>query len=286
MFFAIGFETTAPSTAAHPDAGPGAGHRATSRCSATTSRSSRRSAPSSTRPTCGSTPSSVPGHVSTVIGCRPYEWIARDEGQADRRVRIRAARPAAVDRDAAAAARRRPGARSRTSTTASCRGRATAPALAAMAEVFELRPYFEWRGLGFISQSALRLSDAYAEWDAERRVHRAGRAGDRPQGGAVRRGAEGRAEAGALQAVRQGVHAGAAGRRADGVVGRLVRRLLQLRASQDRGGGEMADRRHQRPRSHGAGGDGRGSAIRRSRWRTAPAARPAAAWSKGCSRRC
>ena len=38
-----------------------------------------------------------------------------------------------------------------------------------MAEVFELRPYFEWRGLGFISQSALRIRDSYAEWDAERR---------------------------------------------------------------------------------------------------------------------
>ena len=38
-----------------------------------------------------------------------------------------------------------------------------------MAEVFELRPHFEWRGLGFISQSALRLSDAYADFDAERR---------------------------------------------------------------------------------------------------------------------
>jgi len=41
------------------------------------------------------------------------------------------------------------------------------PALRAMAEVFELRPYFEWRGMGFISQSALKLSDAYADWDAE-----------------------------------------------------------------------------------------------------------------------
>ena len=38
-----------------------------------------------------------------------------------------------------------------------------------MAEVFELRPHFEWRGLGFISQSALKLSDAYADLDAERR---------------------------------------------------------------------------------------------------------------------
>ena len=42
-------------------------------------------------------------------------------------------------------------------------------ALEVMAEVFELRPHFEWRGLGFISQSALRLSDAYAEFDAEQR---------------------------------------------------------------------------------------------------------------------
>ena len=38
-----------------------------------------------------------------------------------------------------------------------------------MAEVFELRPYFEWRGLGFISQSALRIRDSYAEWDSEQR---------------------------------------------------------------------------------------------------------------------
>ena len=42
-------------------------------------------------------------------------------------------------------------------------------ALEVMAEVFALRPHFEWRGLGFISQSALRLSDAYADLDAERR---------------------------------------------------------------------------------------------------------------------
>ena len=31
-------------------------------------------------------------------------------------------------------------------------------ALAALAEVFELRPHFEWRGLGFISQSALEAA--------------------------------------------------------------------------------------------------------------------------------
>ena len=42
-------------------------------------------------------------------------------------------------------------------------------ALKAMSEVFELRSYFEWRGMGFISQWALRIRDTYGEWDAERR---------------------------------------------------------------------------------------------------------------------
>ena len=42
-------------------------------------------------------------------------------------------------------------------------------ALEVLAEVFTLRPHFEWRGLGFISQSGLRLSDAYADFDAELR---------------------------------------------------------------------------------------------------------------------
>jgi hydrogenase expression/formation protein HypD len=42
-------------------------------------------------------------------------------------------------------------------------------ALEVMAEVFELRPHFEWRGLGFISHSGLKLSHAYAELDAEQR---------------------------------------------------------------------------------------------------------------------
>ncbi len=42
-------------------------------------------------------------------------------------------------------------------------------ALEVLAEVFELRPHFEWRGLGFISQSGLRLAPAYRELDAELR---------------------------------------------------------------------------------------------------------------------
>lgn len=42
-------------------------------------------------------------------------------------------------------------------------------ALAVLAQVFELRPHFEWRGLGFIAQSALAIRPELAEFDAERR---------------------------------------------------------------------------------------------------------------------
>jgi hydrogenase expression/formation protein HypD len=38
-----------------------------------------------------------------------------------------------------------------------------------MAEVFELRPEFEWRGLSLLADSALRIRPEYAGFDAERR---------------------------------------------------------------------------------------------------------------------
>jgi hydrogenase expression/formation protein HypD len=41
-------------------------------------------------------------------------------------------------------------------------------ALQLIHEVMELRPHFEWRGLGFISHSALRIRDTYRAYDAER----------------------------------------------------------------------------------------------------------------------
>jgi hydrogenase expression/formation protein HypD len=40
-------------------------------------------------------------------------------------------------------------------------------ALRAIGQTMELRPYFEWRGLGFISHSALRMRPEYAPYDAE-----------------------------------------------------------------------------------------------------------------------
>ena len=66
-----------------------------------------------------------PGHVSTVIGCRPYEFIARDYGKPVVVRRVRAAGHPAVDLHADAAAVARAAPRSRTSTRGWCPGTAT-----------------------------------------------------------------------------------------------------------------------------------------------------------------
>src|ERR1700743_1069139 len=43
------------------------------------------------------------------------------------------------------------------------------PAQDAIAKVYEPREHFEWRGLGSIDHSGVRIRDAYARYDAERR---------------------------------------------------------------------------------------------------------------------
>ena len=42
-------------------------------------------------------------------------------------------------------------------------------ALTAVGRVFELREFFEWRGLGSIDHSGIRLRESYARFDAERK---------------------------------------------------------------------------------------------------------------------
>ena len=41
--------------------------------------------------------------------------------------------------------------------------------LEVIAQTMELRPYFEWRGLGFITHSALKIHSDFVQWDAEER---------------------------------------------------------------------------------------------------------------------
>ncbi|HEX5445237.1 MAG TPA: hydrogenase formation protein HypD [Pirellulales bacterium] len=108
-----------------------------------------------------------PGHVSTVIGCRPYEFVARDYGCP---IVVSGFEPADILQSLVMILRQL---RAGTSIVENQYGRVVPwggnlAALKAMAEVFEVRPHFEWRGLGFISHSALRIREAFAAWDAER----------------------------------------------------------------------------------------------------------------------
>jgi hydrogenase expression/formation protein HypD len=109
-----------------------------------------------------------PGHVSTVIGTRPYRFIARDYRKP---LVVAGFEPLDVLQAVFMILRQLVEARSEVENqyTRVVHERGNQRALEAMAETMELRTTFEWRGLGFISQSALKLRTEFAEWDAELR---------------------------------------------------------------------------------------------------------------------
>ena len=167
VFFAVGFETTAPSTAAtvlrarsdgvmnfsifsnHVVIGPPL-------------RAILESADLSLDGFIG------PGHVSTVIGQLPYRFVAEEYHKP-----LVTAGFEPLDILQAIAmlmAQISEGRCCVENQYTRCVSEAGNPrALAMLDEVFELRPTFEWRGLGYIPESALRPKPEFAPWDAERR---------------------------------------------------------------------------------------------------------------------
>ncbi|HEY2563472.1 MAG TPA: hydrogenase formation protein HypD [Acidimicrobiales bacterium] len=107
-----------------------------------------------------------PGHVSTVVGNRPYRFVPAHYGKP-----LVTAGFEPLDILAAIVMLLTQIKEGRCSVenqyTRCVRDEGNPRALEVMAEVFELRPHFEWRGLGFISQSALKLRPEFAPWDAE-----------------------------------------------------------------------------------------------------------------------
>ncbi len=173
VFFAVGFETTAPATAVavRQAAELGLANFSVLCCHVLTPPAIAAILDPDTG---GGLPAPRldgligPAHVSVIIGTRPYEFVAERHGrplviagfepldvmQAIRmlvrqvnegRAEVENEFTRAVDRD----------------------GNRKAQGL--LEEVFELREHFEWRGLGSLPASALRLRAAYAGFDAERR---------------------------------------------------------------------------------------------------------------------
>lgn len=167
VFFAIGFETTAPSTALTLQRAKRERIRNFSVfCNHVTIVPPVRALLDS--PDLRLDAFIGPGHVSTVIGCRPYQFIASDYGKP---VAVAGFEPLDLLQSIMMLMRQLDEGRCEVENQYSriVPWEGNIPALKSMADVFELRPYFEWRGLGFIAQSALKLSPAYADFDAERR---------------------------------------------------------------------------------------------------------------------
>jgi hydrogenase expression/formation protein HypD len=167
LFFAIGFETTAPSTALTLMRAKAEGIRNFSVfCNHVTIIPAIRAILDS--PDMRLDGFIGPGHVSTVIGCRPYEWIAQNEHKP---IVVCGFEPLDLLQSIVMllVQLQKGDAKVENQYKRVVPWEGNRAALKAMAETFQLRPYFEWRGLGFISQSALRIRDEFAEWDSERR---------------------------------------------------------------------------------------------------------------------
>ena len=167
VFFAIGFETTAPSTALTLRRARDEGiANFLCLCNHVTIVPPLRALLES--PDLQLDGFIGPGHVATVVGARPFEFIPADYRKP---IVISGFEPLdllqSVQMIVRQLAEGRCEVENQYARVVPYEGNTAA--LRAMAEVFELRPHFEWRGLGFISQSALRLSDAYRAFDAEAR---------------------------------------------------------------------------------------------------------------------
>ncbi len=168
VFFAIGFETTTPPTAAAILAAQ------TERLDNLSILCNHVLTPAAMHAILAA-PGGValdgfvgPAHVSTVIGSAPYEPFARDYGKP---VVIAGFEPLDVMRAVhmliAQVNEGRAVIENEFTRAVTREGNRKAQAL--VAEVFELREAFEWRGLGTIPQSALRLRPDFRQFDAELR---------------------------------------------------------------------------------------------------------------------
>jgi hydrogenase expression/formation protein HypD len=108
-----------------------------------------------------------PGHVSTVIGCEVYRFVPEDYGLP---IVTAGFEPLDILQSIymlmLQLVEGRAEVENQYSRVVPWNG--NPKALQVIGQTMELRPYFEWRGLGFISHSALRIRDSYAQFDAER----------------------------------------------------------------------------------------------------------------------
>ncbi len=111
-----------------------------------------------------------PAHVSTIIGSQPYEFFAEEYRKP---VVIAGFEPLDVMQAILMLVRQVNDGRSEVENefTRAVNREGNTRAQALVAEIFELRKSFEWRGLGEVPYSALCIREAFGKWDAERRFN-------------------------------------------------------------------------------------------------------------------
>ena len=145
VFFAIGFETTAPSTALTLKRAQGRGHPQLLGHVQPRARSCRRCGRCWSRPDLRLDGFVGPGHVSTVVGARPFEFIPADYGKP---VVIAGFEPLDILQAIHMMLRQLAEGRCEVENqyTRVVPWEGNPRALEVLAEVFALRPHFEWRG--------------------------------------------------------------------------------------------------------------------------------------------
>jgi len=173
VFFAIGFETTTPPTAVCIKQARADGMKNFSVfCNHVLTPPAIAHIVNSPGET-GETPARIdgflgPSHVSSVIGWAPYEPAARDF---EKPVVIAGFEPLDVLQSTLMLIRQinegRHEVENQYTRVVTRQGNLKAQAL--VREVLDLRDTFEWRGLGSVPESALKIRDEFADFDAERR---------------------------------------------------------------------------------------------------------------------
>jgi len=109
-----------------------------------------------------------PGHVSMVIGIEPYDFIAKHY---NRPLVVAGFEPLDVLHSVWMVLKQIAEGRAEIENQYSriVPDHGNDEALAAVSEVFELREFFEWRGLGSIDHSGVRMRSEYVEFDAEQK---------------------------------------------------------------------------------------------------------------------
>ncbi|MDF0595049.1 hydrogenase formation protein HypD [Psychromarinibacter halotolerans] len=107
-----------------------------------------------------------PGHVSMVIGTHPYDFIAQDYGKP---IVVAGFEPLDLLQSVLMVLHQIRDGRAEVENQYArvVPEHGNPVSLAAIADVYEPRPSFEWRGLGEIDASGLRIRDAYKAFDAE-----------------------------------------------------------------------------------------------------------------------